>query len=168
MVEVSRTHGWTGTCQAGVPHLCLPQPRAQVGGVSEGQRRGHGQGKHRDDLKGAPQACCGHRNSSSLAMERQPLELGVTQTLMGSGAAGQKEQPPVRAGDLVQEQPFPTDAWSDPNALPESPALRRHSCLSRRGCPKPQGGKISNNQIPVTPPCLQLLRAGWPGPREQT
>lgn len=50
-------------------------------------------------------------------------------------------QLPVQAGDLVQEQPFPADAWSDPKALPESPVLRRRSCLSWRDCPKPQGGK---------------------------
>lgn len=37
MVGVSRTRGWTGTCQAGVPHLCLPQPRAQVGGYQKGR-----------------------------------------------------------------------------------------------------------------------------------
>lgn len=28
---------------------------------------------------------------------------------------------PVWADSLAQEQPFPADAWSDPNALPESP-----------------------------------------------
>lgn len=128
-----------GTWLAGAPPSA--SPRAPVGEASGGWRRDSGQGSREMIAKEQPRPDAetamptAQQWSDSYWGRLSPRLRWARRLQVG------RRQLPVRARDPVHEQPFPTDAWSDPNALPESPVLRRRRCLSRRGCPKPQGGK---------------------------
>ena len=158
---VGQGHGWLGL-------LSSASPRAQMGEVLGGWRRGLWPGKHRD----------GHKGEVNVFW----METAIPVALQWSNwhgswchpdfewlRGGEKKAASGTADDPVCPRTgLSNDTQSDPDSLRGSPVLRQCGCLSWSRLPKTAGGRTSNNPIPVTPSFLRLLRAGWLRSRVQT
>lgn len=74
---------------------------------------------------------------------------------------GRQEAASCTADDLIQERPFPADPGVTESAPGKSSRKMTQLAAEERAAQN-RRGKISKNRIPVTPPCLHLLRARWP------
>lgn len=152
------------TARRGESRLCLRQSlgRRDVG-AGEGA---YGQGRAEMTAKRQPRPNRWRRQPQG---PRNGAGAGARATASGAAcpprfhrpAEGRQEAASCTADDLIQERPFPADPGVTESAPGKSSRKMTQLAAEERAAQN-RRGKISKNRIPVTPPCLHLLRARWP------
>lgn len=143
----------------GNPRLCPPRPRQAT--HRRAREGAYGQRSPEMTVKGQPRPN---------RWRRQPQGPHHGATATGAacpphshrpGGYRGKEAASCTADDLIQERPFPADPGVTESA-PGKSSRKMTQLAAEEQAAQNRRGKISKNQIPVTPPCLHLLRAHWP------